>query len=461
MPVYSDRDPIAAIATASGRGGVGIIRLSGEDAFISNFIKSFFGNDEHLKPRYAHYRAFNDSHGRLIDEGLAIYFPAPRSYTGESVLELQAHGGPVVMRLLLREVLAQGRASGLRLAEPGEFTKRAFLNGRMDLSQAEAVADLIDATTEGAARAASRSLNGDFSHCIHQIGDQVIELRALIEAILDFPEEEIDFIESTHARERMKKITKYFEQLMHQSQQCSILREGVTAVLVGSPNVGKSSLMNCLSGEDIAIVTEVAGTTRDKIENEINLDGIALRLVDTAGVRDTEDKVEAIGIERTLKAVEGADIVLHLIDATNENTDEEGQKTLEKVMKRVQAGVPVIQVFNKCDLKEVHGISEQAIAISAKTGEGIEALKERLMSIVGWENKPESTFLARERHLEALNAAYEHLRLANQFVDCHEPPLDLLAEELRLCNEELGTIIGETTPDDLLGMIFSRFCIGK
>ena len=248
---------------------------------------------------------------------------------------------------------------------------------------------------------------------------------------------------------------------MHQSQQGSILREGVTAVLVGSPNVGKSSLMNCLSGEDIAIVTEVAGTTRDKIENEINLDGIALRLVDTAGVRDTEDKVEAIGIERTLKAVEGADIVLHLIDATNENTDEEGQKTLEKVMKRVQAGVPVIQVFNKCDLKEVHGISEQAIAISAKTGEGIEALKERLMSIVGWENKPESTFLARERHLEALNAAYEHLRLANQFVDCHDPPLDLLAEELRLCNEELGTIIGETTPDDLLGMIFSRFCIGK
>ncbi len=461
MPVYSDRDPIVAIATASGRGGVGIVRLSGEDAFIKEFIKRFFGDNEYLKPRYAHYRSFKDSKGGLIDEGLAIYFPTPKSYTGESVLELQGHGGPVVLKLLLREILTIGKDLGLRLAEPGEFTKRAFLNGRIDLSQAEAVSDLIDATTEGAARAASRSLNGDFSNSIHQIGDQVIELRALIEAILDFPEEEIDFIESTHARERMKKIMDDFERLMHQSQQGSILREGVTAVLVGSPNVGKSSLMNCLSGEDIAIVTEVAGTTRDKIENEINLDGVLLRLVDTAGVRDTKDKVEAIGIERTLKAVEGADIVLHLIDATNENSDEEGQKTLEKVMKRVQAGVPVIQMYNKCDLKKVKKTSDQMVAISAKTGEGVEELKKKLLTLVGWENQPESTFLARERHLEALNAAYGHLLLANQFVSYSEPPLDLLAEELRLCNEELGLIIGETTPDDLLGMIFSRFCIGK
>lgn len=461
MSVNSDRDPIVAIATASGRGGVGIVRLSGEDAFITDFIKKFLGTEEHLKPRYAHYRSFVDCEDRVIDEGLVLYFPAPKSYTGESVLELQAHGGPVVLKLLLREVLKAGKPMGLRLAEPGEFTKRTFLNGRMDLSQAEAVADLIDATTEGAARAASRSLNGEFSRSIHQIGDQVVELRALIEAILDFPEEEIDFIESTQARQRIQKITEDFKTLMHQSQQGSILREGVTAVLVGSPNVGKSSLMNRLSGADVAIVTEVAGTTRDKIENEINLNGVALRLVDTAGVRDTNDKVEAIGIERTLQAVENADIVLHLIDATHESSDEEGQRTLEKVMTRVAPGVPVIQVLNKCDLQRVSTGGNDEIVISAKTGEGIEELKKRLLEIVGWENKPESTFLARERHLDALKEAFEHLRLANQFVSCSEPALDLLAEELRLCNEELGSIIGETTPDDLLGMIFSRFCIGK
>ena len=322
MAINSDRDPIVAIATASGRGGVGIIRLSGEDSFIKTFIEKFFGPTECLKPRYAHYRPFKDECGSLIDEGLALYFPTPRSYTGESVLELQAHGGPVVLQMLLRRVLEVGRSSGLRLAEPGEFTKRAFLNGRLDLSQAEAVADLIDATTEGAVRAASRSLNGEFSDSVHEIGEQVIELRALIEAILDFPEEEIDFIQSTQARERMHKIVDDFERLKHQSQQGSILREGVTVVLVGSPNVGKSSLMNRLSGTEVAIVTDVAGTTRDKIENEISIGGVALRLVDTAGVRETLDKVESIGIERTLQAVENADIVLHLINSTHQRSDE-------------------------------------------------------------------------------------------------------------------------------------------
>lgn len=461
MRIHSDRDPIVAIATASGRGGVGIIRLSGNDEFIRDFIAQFWGQDEHLKPRYAHYRKFRDGNGGILDEGLALYFPGPRSYTGESVLELQAHGGPVMLRMLLQTVLQLGQSRGLRLAEPGEFTKRAFLNGRLDLSQAEAVADLIDATSEGAARAASRSLNGDFSNFIHKVGDQVVELRALIEAILDFPEEEIDFIQSTHARERLEKITRDFNELMHLSQQGSILREGVTVVLVGSPNVGKSSLMNCLSGSDIAIVTDVAGTTRDKLENLININGVTLRLVDTAGVRDTEDKVEAIGIERTLQAVEDADIVLHLIDATHENSDEEGLKTLEKVMQRVAKGVSVVTVMNKCDLNPLKEENQGVLSISAKTGLGIDLLKNKLLELVGWENKPESTFLARERHLEALNRAFEHLTLANQFVSYEEPPLDLLAEELRLCNDELGVIVGETTPDDLLGMIFSRFCIGK
>lgn len=461
MPIYSDQDPIVAIATASGRGGVGIIRLSGDDAFIRGFISRFFSSEEHFRPRYAHYRQFKDSEQKIIDEGLALYFPAPRSYTGESVLELQAHGGPVVLKMLLRSVLQTGKTAGLRLAEPGEFTKRAFLNGRIDLSQAEAVADLIDATTEGAARAASRSLNGEFSRCIHEVVDQVIELRTLIEAILDFPEEEIDFIKSTQAREKVYQITKDFQDLMHKSQQGSILREGVTVVLVGSPNVGKSSLMNRLSGSDVAIVTEVAGTTRDKIENEISISGVALKLVDTAGVRETTDKIESIGIERTLQAVEDADIVLHLIDATHESSDEDGQKILEKVMQRVSKGVPIIQVLNKTDLQKDKTKNEDCIAISAKTGEGIENLEKRLLELVGWENKPESIFLARERHLEALSKAYEHLLLANHFVDMNKPPLDLLAEELRLCNEELGTIVGQTTPDDILGNIFSRFCIGK
>lgn len=460
MPIYSDRDPIVAIATASGRGGVGIIRLSGSDSFISSFIKDYFGSQENLKPRYAHYRQFRDDKGALLDEGLVLYFPTPKSYTGESVLEFQAHGGPIVLQMLLHTILGFGRSVGLRLAEPGEFTKRAFLNGRIDLSQAEAVADLIDATTEGAAKAASRSLNGDFSKSIHAVGDQIIELRALIEAILDFPEEEIDFIKSTQARERMNKIIIDFESLKHQSQQGSILREGVKVVLVGSPNVGKSSLMNCLSGSDIAIVTEIAGTTRDKIENEISINGVALRLVDTAGVRETNDPVESIGIERTLQAVEDADIVLHLVDATNEYSDEEGQKTLHKVMQRVSKGVPVIQVLNKCDLD--HKIPDNSwLPISAKTGEGIENLKNKLLELVGWENQPESTFLARERHLQSLSNAYEHLELANQFVNIPDPPLELLAEELRLANDELGVIVGETTPDDILGMIFSRFCIGK
>ena len=461
MAINSDRDPIVAIATASGRGGVGIIRLSGEDSFIKTFIEKFFGPTECLKPRYAHYRPFKDECGSLIDEGLALYFPTPRSYTGESVLELQAHGGPVVLQMLLRRVLEVGRSSGLRLAEPGEFTKRAFLNGRLDLSQAEAVADLIDATTEGAVRAASRSLNGEFSDSVHEIGEQVIELRALIEAILDFPEEEIDFIQSTQARERMHKIVDDFERLKHQSQQGSILREGVTVVLVGSPNVGKSPLMKRLSGTEVAIATDVAGTTRDKIENEISIGGVALRLVDTAGVRETQDKVESIGIERTLQAVENADIVLHLIDSTHQSSDEEGQKILEKVMQRVSAGVPVLHVLNKCDLGSTSIPNPNWITISAKTGMGIEALEKKLLELVGWENKPESTFLARQRHLEALSKAYEHLKLAENFVNYPEPPLDLLAEELRLCNEELGQIVGETTPDDILGMIFSRFCIGK
>lgn len=456
----TDKDPIVAIATASGRGGVGIIRVSAQDSFIQDFLKEFFPNDS-FKPRYAHYRQFKDGVQEVIDEGLVLYFPAPKSYTGESVVELQSHGGPVILQMMLKRVLQVGASKGLRLAEPGEFTKRAFLNGRLDLSQAEAVADLIDATTEGSARAASRSLSGVFSTKVHEISDQVIELRALIEAILDFPEEEIDFIQSTQAKERMNKIQFAFDELKRQSKQGSILREGMTVVLVGSPNVGKSSLMNNLSGSDVAIVTDVAGTTRDKIENDIQIDGVPLRLVDTAGVRETDDKVESIGIERTLQAVEGADVVLHLVDLSSQTSDEEGLQTLSKVMQRVKQGVPVIDVFNKADVVPTYNRKQDCLYISAKTGEGIDALKQKLLSIVGWESNTESLFLARERHLQAIMSANEHLMLAQQFLDLPNPALDLIAEELRLTNDDLGEIVGETTPDDILGMIFSRFCIGK
>lgn len=456
----TDKDPIVAIATAAGRGGVGIIRLSGEESFITHFLNEFFPLDS-FKPRYAHYRQFKDEDGQVIDDGLVLNFPAPKSYTGESVVELQSHGGPVILQMMLRQVLKVGTKLGLRLAEPGEFTKRAFLNGRMDLSQAEAVADLIDATTEGAARAASRSLNGVFSEKVREISEQVIELRALIEAILDFPEEEIDFIQSTQARKRMDRIQESFTKFRQMSKQGSILREGVTVVLVGSPNVGKSSLMNTLSGSDVAIVTDVAGTTRDKIENDIQIGGVPLRLVDTAGVRETQDKVEAIGIERTLQAVEKADVILHLVDLSSQTSDEEGQATLSRVMQRVKRGVPVIEVFNKADMASSYEEKENCLYISAKTGKGIEQLKQKLLSIVGWESNTESLFLARERHLQAIECANEHLVLARQFIDLPNPALDLLAEELRLTNDALGEIVGETTPDDILGMIFSRFCIGK
>ena len=456
----SDRDPIVAIATAPGRGGVGIVRLSASDELVKRFVTDFFAGQGELKPRYAHLRKFLDESGNAIDEGLALYFPAPRSYTGESVLELQGHGGPVVLQMLLSRMLMVGKSIGLRIADPGEFTKRAFLNGRLDLSQAEAVADLIDATTEGAARAATRSLTGVFSQKIHHLTTDLIELRALIEAILDFPEEEIDFIKTTQSRERISKLHADFSELMKASRQGSILREGVTVVLVGSPNVGKSSLMNALSGSDVAIVTEIAGTTRDKIEHDIQIQGVPIRLIDTAGVRDTDDKVEKMGIERTMQAVERADVVLHLKDATNQLSDDEGNEILQKVVTRLRRGGPILDILNKCDVARATP-QEGIISISAKTGLGVDELKQRLLAIVGWESNTEGLFLARERHMENLYLAKEHLDIAQQFVSMDYPPLDLLAEELRLAGDALGDIVGETTPDDLLGMIFSRFCIGK
>ena len=310
----SDRDPIVAIATAPGRGGVGIVRVSAGAAGLDPLLQAVLG-DRPLQPRHAHFLPFRAADGGAIDEGIALLFPAPHSYTGETVLELQGHGGPVVLRLLLARCLEAGRAIGLRLAEPGEFTRRAFLNDRLDLAQAEAVADLIDASTESAARAATRSLAGEFSSRVHGLVEDLVELRALVEATLDFPEEEIDFLEAADARGRLAAIRKQLDELARASRQGALLREGLAVVLAGSPNVGKSSLMNALAGEDVAIVTAIAGTTRDRIEKTVQVEGIPLNLIDTAGVRQTEDEVERLGIERTLNEVAKADVVLHLVDA--------------------------------------------------------------------------------------------------------------------------------------------------
>jgi tRNA modification GTPase len=453
----SDRDPIVAIATAPGRGGIGIVRLSGGD--LAPIMQRVLARPA-LEPRHATFTRFLDAAGKTIDEGIALFYPAPHSYTGESVLELQGHGGPVVLRLLLTRCLEVGRTSGLRLAEPGEFTRRAFLNDRLDLAQAEAVADLIDASTEAAARCAARSLVGDFSHAVEALVEALIDLRSLVEATLDFPEEEIDFLEASDARGRLATIRAQLDDVLTRSRQGALLREGLHVVLVGSPNVGKSSLLNALAGSDVAIVTAIPGTTRDRIAQDIQIDGIPLAIVDTAGLRATSDEVETLGIERTLDAVAAADVVLHIVDATKPAADTE---ILEQVQARTRRGVPVITVVNKIDLT---GASAQVAAarvfLSALTGAGLDGLRAELLRIAGWsESTGESVFLARARHLEALQAARRHLEVANEHATQGDRALDLLAEELRLAAQRLGEITGEFTADDLLGRIFSRFCIGK
>ena len=453
----SDRDPIVAIATAPGRGGIGIVRLSGVD--LAPILRAVLAQPA-LTARHATFTRFLDAAGNTIDEGIALFYPAPHSYTGESVLELQGHGGPVVLRLLLARCLEAGHAFGLRLAEPGEFTRRAFLNDRLDLAQAEAVADLIDASTEAAARSAARSLIGDFSHAIQALVEALIELRMLVEATLDFPEEEIDFLEASDARGRLATIRAQLEQVLTRSRQGALLREGLHVVLVGSPNVGKSSLLNALAGTEVAIVTPIPGTTRDRIAQTIQVGGIPLAVVDTAGLRATADEVERLGIERTLDAIAQADVVLHIVDATHPAADAE---VLQQVHAYVRRTVPVITLVNKIDLTgapaEVNG---DRVTVSAKTGAGLDGLRAELLRIAGWsEAAGESVFLARERHLQALQAAREHLVVAHEHAAQGDRQLDLFAEELRLAAQRLSEITGEFSADDLLGRIFSRFCIGK
>jgi tRNA modification GTPase len=456
----SDSDPIVAIATAPGRGGIGIVRVSG--ANIAPVIEAVLGPAQQaLAPRHATHCTFLGSRGEPLDDGIALYFPAPNSYTGEQVLELQGHGGPVVLRLLVARCLEAGRSIALRVAEPGEFTRRAFLNDRLDLAQAEAVADLIDASTEAAARSAARSLAGEFSRAIQALTAQLTDLRALVEATLDFPEEEIDFLEKADAVGRLQRVRAALDEVLLRAQQGAVLRDGLHVVLVGAPNVGKSSLLNALAGEDVAIVTPVPGTTRDRIAQPIQIDGLPLDIIDTAGVRETTDEVESIGIARTLAEVERADVVVHLVDAARPSADAD---VLAQVTARTRRGVPLLTVVNKIDLTDAAArVEGDTIYLSARNGQGVELLREQLYRLAGWDRSAggENVYLARERHLQALSQARSHLEVAVLHAARCDAVLDLFAEELRLAQSQLASITGEFSADDLLGVIFSRFCIGK
>ncbi len=458
-----DSSPIVAIATAPGRGGIGVVRISGKD--LTPVMRVLFPGVA-FKPRHAHYLSFLDADGTVIDQGLVLYFKAPHSYTGEDVLELQGHGGPVVMQMLLSRCLAAGTEIGLRLAGPGEFTQRAFLNDKLDLAQAEAVADLIEASSEAAVKSASQSLSGVFSNVIHDLVEQVMQLRMLVEATLDFPEEEIDFLEKSDARGQLGRIQQALRKVLEQAAQGAILRSGLNVVLAGQPNVGKSSLLNALAGDEIAIVTPIAGTTRDKVVETIHINGVPLNIIDTAGIReamgeDTLDVVERIGIARTWSEVAKADVILHLMDAGRGPTKED-----ELIADRLPPDVPVIRIWNKIDISGhqpaidiTAGVTH--IYASARGNQGIDVLRNELLRIAGWEQTGESLYLARERHLHALRLAYEHLEHAAFHAEQRDQALDLFAEELRLTQESLNSITGAFSSDDLLGVIFSRFCIGK
>jgi tRNA modification GTPase len=453
-------DPIVAIATPPGRGGIGIVRVSGGD--LGPVIDGLLGpKADRLAPRVALHAPFLDADGAPIDDGIALFFPAPHSYTGEDVLELQGHGGPVVLRLVVERCLQAGRALGARIAAPGEFTQRAFLNDRLDLAQAEAVADLIDASTELAARSAVRSLAGEFSRRVHALHDGLVDLRMLVEATLDFPEEEIDFLQKADAGGKLARLREDLDRLLAQSKQGAVLREGLDVVLVGAPNVGKSSLLNALAGEEIAIVTAVPGTTRDRIAQTISVDGIPLNIIDTAGLRATADEVEKIGIERTLAELARADAVLHLVDATHPDRDEDVMRQVEA---RVGRGVPVVTVLNKIDLAgQPPRVDGSRVWLSAKSGAGVDLLRSELKRVAGWERDTtgENLILARARQVQALELARGHLGAAAAHAAQRDAVLDLFAEELRLAGNALAEVTGEFTAEDLLGVIFSRFCIGK
>ena len=442
-------DTIAAIATASGSGGIGIVRVSGPACSV--VATAILGVCP--APRHATYLDFKQADGELIDRGIAIYYPNPYSYTGEDVLELQGHGGTALMQILLARCIELGA----RQAEPGEFTRRAYLNDKIDLAQAEAVADVINAATSEAAKSAVRSLSGEFSQRINTLLLKLIDLRMFVEACLDFPEEEIDFITQGRVAEKLQAIVAELNSVFSKAKQGSLLREGINVVLVGQPNVGKSSLMNQLAGEEVAIVTSIAGTTRDTIKNVIQINGVPLHVIDTAGLRETEDEVEKFGIARAWRAAETANIALLLIDAAHGITETE-----KSILARLPQEIRKIWVHNKIDVSNEPAFIEEKgqtvhIHLSAKTGVGIELLKNHLLQIAGYQNNSEGVFMARTRHLDALTKVDEHVSSASKQINSAE----LIAEELRLAQVALSSITGEFTPDDLLGEIFSKFCIGK
>ncbi len=545
-----DKRPICAIATAPGQGAIGVVRVSApEPDIITALAADILGPERCLVARKAAYGPFLAADAQPIDYGLALWFPAPHSYTGEHILELQGHGGPVVQQILLRRVLQVGAAFGIRLAEPGEFTERAFLNDKLDLVQAEAVADLIEASTEQAARSATRSLQGVFSRQIDDLAEQLLTLRMLVEATLDFPEEEIDFLQKADAAGRLARIDDTLRRLFDTAQSGARLRQGLNVVLTGAPNVGKSSLLNALAGAEVAIVTPIAGTTRDRVIEQISIEGVPINLIDTAGLRDTDDPVEKIGIQRTWAEIEKADVVVHL-RAADELAREDGNQTpgatgqgngkktvpaiipadagtgsspeqrpgqgqtgsapldISRLEAAIEARVPAsarrLTVINKIDLVQGAGqlasgmsdgaslpqlsadesssspsafrmppvtgtpaseagtrSSSETLRLSARTGQGIEAFRRKLLDIAGFQPGQEGVFIARERHLQALSEALTHLQNARQHVSLGDQALDLFAEELRLAHQALGRITGAVTADDLLGVIFSRFCIGK
>jgi len=439
-------DTIAAVATAQGRGGVGVVRISGSGiAAVANAVLGKLP-----VPRHATFGDFLDENGEAIDQGIALYFPGPHSYTGEDVLELQGHGGTAILHLLLQRCLSLN----VRLAEPGEFTRRAFLNDKIDLAQAESVADLIEATTTEAARSAMRSLHGEFSAIIHTLVDELITLRMLVEAMLDFPEEDIEVVDTTLRDQLLHNIQIKLQQTLLSAKQGSLLREGAHIALVGRPNVGKSSLLNRLSGEEVALVSDVPGTTRDVIRQAIQIRGVPLHIMDTAGLRSSEDEVENMGMARTHQTLQRADLILLLLDGSAGLSVKD-----EEILASFPADIPHLLVYNKADLlgEKNLALRSDAISISAKTGTGIEELRERMLKLIGWQNQESGAFIARERHLKALNLAQSHLINATEVLNHPE----LFAEELRLTQHELNCITGKFTADNLLGEIFSRFCIGK
>ncbi len=450
-------DTIVAQATPPGRGGVGILRISGPKA--QEVAQAVLGKLP--KARYAEYLPFLANDGSTLDEGIALFFPNPHSFTGEDVLELQGHGGPVILDLLLKRIL---EISGVRIARPGEFSERAFINDKLDLAQAEAIADLIDASSEQAAKSAISSLQGVFSKKVNALVESLIHLRIFTEAAIDFPEEEIDFLSDGKIEAELNQVIQRLNEVRQEAKQGSLLREGMKVVIAGRPNAGKSSLLNALAGRDAAIVTNIAGTTRDVLREHIHIDGMPLHIIDTAGLREASDEVERIGIERAWQEIEQADRVLFMVDSTTTN-ETDPEKLWPEFIERLPKNIPVTVIRNKADLTgEALGYSEEEgyalIQLSARTGEGVTLLREHLKQAMGFSSSTEGGFLARRRHLQALEKAAEHLNNGQyQLITFHAG--ELLAEELRLAQEALSEITGQFTSDDLLGRIFSSFCIGK